>query len=402
MSKNIVIIGGGIAAVSAIKSIREIDKEINIYVFQNEKYLPYYRTKLTKSLFGNLEEDKILLQKKEWYDSNNVKLCVDKEVTFIDTINNKIQLEDKTFFEYDKLLIATGARNFTPPIDGINKKNIFTIRELNDVEAIKANIEDKETILNIGGGIQGLEAAWAFSQNNKNVIVVEALERLMPRQLDRRASEVLQSSVENSNIKVLLNSNVEKILGEDKAEGISLKDGNNIDCDMIVYSVGIRANTKLLENKEVKINKGIVVNNKMQTNIENIYAAGDVAELPGQIGGLWNVASGEGKVAGYNMVGKEVKYSNLTPITMMNAFNISLFSMGDIDEENYDKTIVEDNKDELTYKRLFLKDNKIIGAILLGDTKSSMILKKAIENKTKVPNMDSLESFNDIISELKR
>lgn len=401
MSKNVVIIGGGVAAVSAVKSIREVDKEINIHIFQNEKYYPYYRIKLTKGLFDNLEEEKILLQKKEWYDLNNVKLYFNKEVLSIDTINNKINLNDGICFGYDKLLIVTGASNFKPPIDGINKENIFTIRELEDVKAIKDSVIDKKIILNIGGGIQGLEGAWAFSQQDKEVIVVEALERLMPRQLDKRASEILQNLIEKFNIKVLLNSKVEKIIGEGKAESIILNNGTRIKCDMIVYSVGIRANTKILENTEVNVARGIIVNNKMQTNVENIYAAGDVAELSGQIGGLWNVASEEGKVAGYNIAGKEASYSILTPVTMMNAFNTSLFSVGNI-EESFDKTIVEDEKEGKVYKRLFFKDDKIIGAILVGDTKASMILKKAIENKTIISDMNSLKSFNDILAELKK
>lgn len=401
MDKNIVIIGGGVATVSAIKAIREIDKEININVIQGEKYYPYYRTKLTKGLFDNLEADKILLQKKEWYDSNNVKLYIDKEVVSIDTKGGKINLNDETSIEYDKLLVATGASNFKPPIDGIDKKNIFTIRELEDVKDIRKSVENKNTILNIGGGIQGLEAAWAFSKEGKEVIVVEVLERLMPRQLDKRASEILQSIIENSKIKVLLNAKVEKVIGKDEVEGIVLSDGNKVNCDMLVYSVGIRANTSLLENTDVNIKKGIVVNNKMQTNIENIYAAGDVAELPGQIGGLWNVASEEGKVAGYNIVGKEANYSVITPITMMNAFYISLFSMGNIDE-NCDATIIDDNGDGKTYKRLFIKDNKILGVILIKDTKSSMIIKKAIENRTIISDIDlSKVTFEEIVKLLK-
>lgn len=401
MSKNIVIIGGGVATVSAIKAIREVDKNINLYVIQNEKHYPYYRTKLTKGLFDNLDADKILIQKKEWYDSNNIKVFTDTKVISVDVKNSRVNLSNGSSINYDKLLVATGASNFKPPIDGIDKKNIFTIRELEDVKDIRKSVENKNTILNIGGGIQGLEAAWAFSQQNKKVIVVEALERLMPRQLDKRASEILQSIIENSKVKVILNAKVEKVIGKDEVEGIVLSDRNKVNCDMLVYSVGIRANTSLLENTDVNIDKGIVVNNKMQTNIENIYAAGDVAELPGQIGGLWNVASEEGKVAGYNIVGKEADYSITTPITMMNAFDISIFSMGNI-EENCDATIIDDNGDGKTYKRLFIKDNKIVGVILIKDTKSSMIIKKAIGNKTIISDIDlSKVSFDEIIKLLK-
>lgn len=402
MNKNIVIIGGGIAALSAIKAIREIDKEINIYVFQDEKYYPYYRIKLTKGLFDNIEESKFLLQKKEWYELNKVNLYLDKEVIAIDIVNNEVKINDGSSLKYDKLLIATGASNFIPPIKGINKKNVFTIRKFEDIEDIKANAKDKQTVLNIGGGVQGLEAAWAFSKEGKDVIVVEALERLMPRQLDKRASDILKNKIEKCNIRILLNAQVERISGESSVDGVILKDGNKINCDMILYSVGIRSNIKLLENTDVKIKRGVLVNNKMQTNIENIYAAGDVAELEGQIGGLWTVASEEGKIAGYNMAGKDKEYFIIPPVTMMNAFNTSIFSVGNIEERNCEETIIEDRDDGEIYKRLFIRDKMIIGAILVGDTREAMFLKKAVENKILLSDMDlNNTSYQDIIIKLR-
>lgn len=168
------------------------------------------------------------------------------------------------------------------------------------------------------------------------------------------------------------------------------------------FSVGIRSNVKLLENTDVKIKRGVLVNNKMQTNIKNIYAAGDVAELEGQIGGLWTVASEEGKIAGYNMVEKDKEYCIIPPVTMMNAFNISIFSVGNIDEENCEETIIEDKKDEELYKRLFIKDKIIVGAILVGDTKEAMLLKKAVEKKVLLSDLDLNKiNYEDIILKLK-
>lgn len=388
MTKNLVVIGGGAAAINAIKAIREIDSKINIYMFQDEKYYPYYRTRLTKSLFEDLEADKISLQKKEWYELNNVKLYLDKKVEAIDTVNCKVILSDGSSFEYDKLLLANGASNFMPPIEGINKENVFTIRNFDNIQTIKANIDNKKTILNIGGGIQGLEAAWALSKQGKEVIIAEVQKRLMPRQLDKRASEILQKAIEESKIKVLLNTQIQKITGEDKVEGIISKDGSIIDCDMIIYSVGIRPNIKLLENTDIKTNLGVLVTDRMQTNIKNVYAAGDVAELNGKVGGLWNIAVEQGKTAGYNIAGREAIYSSLVPVTMMNAFNMSLFSAGSIDEKSCDKTLIEDSSDGKSYKRLFIRGNKIVGAILIGDTKYSTLLKNAIEKETALSNLD--------------
>lgn len=402
MSDNIVIIGGGVAAVNAVKAIREIDSDVNISVFQNEKYYPYYRIKLTKGLFENLEAEKIMLQKKDWYELNNVKINLGNEVIGIDIKNSEIILEDGNRFGYNKLLMANGSKNFMPPIDGIDKENVYTIRKFDNIRDIQDNIVDKKTILNVGGGVQGIETAWSLNQHGKNAIIAEVQERLMPRQLDKRASEILKTAIEGFKTKVLLNTQIVKILGENKVKGVETKDGKTIDSDMVIFSVGIRANKELLENTEVKTNIGIVVNERMETNIENVYAAGDVAELNGRIVGLWNIAIEQGKIAGYNIVGKQAVYTGVVPVTILNAFNIALFSMGEVDEKQCDDTITEENGDSLSYKRLFIRDNKIIGAIVIGDNKYSTLLKNAIEKKIVFSNIDLLNvGVNDLLAKLK-
>lgn len=402
MSNKVIIIGGGVASVNAIKAIREIDSEAEINVFQNENIYPYYRIKLTKNLFDDLEEDKIVIQKKEWYDINNVNLHLGQEVVDIDIYKQEIVLEGGNRFSYDKLLLANGSSNFKPPIKGIEKENIYTIRKLSDIQHIKNNIEDKKTALIIGGGIQGLETAWALQQHGIDVVIAEVLERLMPRQMDKRASEIIRNAIESFNIKLLLNSEVKEITGKNKVEAITTKNGDTIDCDMVIYSVGIRPNKNLFENTPIKTNLGVIVNDKMQTNIENVYAAGDVAELNGKIGGLWGVALEQGKTAGYNIAGIEAAYTASISVTMMNAFNMSLFSIGNIDENDCNQTLTDDNLDGLSYRRLFIKDNKIIGAILIGDIKQSNFLKNIIEKENLLSDIDLTEmSVNDLLNKLK-
>ncbi len=402
MSANIVIIGGGVAAISAVKAIREIDSDIDISIFQNEKYYPYYRLKLTKGLFDNLEEEKIMLQKKDWYESNNVKLYLDSEVIGIDTIKSEIILQNGNKFGYNKLLLANGSKNFMPPIDGIDKENVFTIRKLDNIREIQDKINDKTAVLNVGGGVQGIETAWSLNKYGKNAIIAEFQERLMPRQLDKRASEILKTAIEGFKTKVLLNTQIVKILGEDKVRAVETMDGKTIESDMVIFSVGIRANKELLAGTEVKTNNGILVNEKMETNIENVYAAGDVAELNGRIIGLWNIAMEQGKTAGYNIVGKDAVYAGVVPVTILNAFKIALFSMGEVDEEQCDKTITQEDTDGLYYKRLFIRDNKIIGAIVIGDNKYSTLLKNAIEKKITFSNIDLLNGdVNDLLAKLK-
>ncbi|HEY8889504.1 MAG TPA: FAD-dependent oxidoreductase [Clostridium sp.] len=402
LSNNIVIIGGGVAAISAIKAIRETDIDTNIFIFQNERYYPYYRIKLTKGLLDSLEEEKIMLQKKDWYELNNVKLFLNKEVIGIDTTKSEIILDDGNRFGYNKLLLANGSKNFMPSIDGIDKENVYTIRKLDNIRDIKDNIYDKKTILNVGGGVQGIETAWSLNQHGKDAIIAEFQERLMPRQLDKRASEILKTAIEGFKTKVLLKTQIVKILGGNKVKGVKTMDEKTIDCDMVIFSVGIRANKELLESTPIKTNNGIVVNERMETNIENVYAAGDVAELNGKIVGLWNIAIEQGKTAGYNIVGRHAVYNGIVPVTILNAFNTALFSMGEIDEKLCDRAITDESSDSLSYKRLFIRDNKIIGAIVIGDNKYSALLKNAIEKRIVFLSIDLLNAgVNDLLMKLK-
>jgi nitrite reductase (NADH) large subunit len=399
---DIVIIGGGVASVNAVKAIREINSDLNVTILQNESIYPYYRTRLTKSLFENLGADNILLQKKEWYEQNKVNLHLNNEVVAIDTDRKIINLTDGTIIQYDTLLLANGAYNFRPPIDGIDKENVLTIRNFEDVQTIREQVKDKKTILHIGGGIQNLEAAWAICSQGKSVIVAEFMDRLMPRQLDVRASEILKNAVEGFNVKVKLDTQIVEITGENAVTGAKTKNGETLDCDFVIYCVGIRPNKKIVENTAIQTNMGIIVDDHMRTNNENIYAAGDVAEFEGRVGGLWPIAIEQGKVAGYNMVGKDTAYQSIMSVTTMIAFHLSIFSVGNIDESSYSITIINDPEDGTNYKRIFILNDFIIGAIIIGDTKNNQMIKKAIESKTLLSDIDLTNiSVDELLSHLK-
>ncbi len=393
LNDRIIIIGGGIAGISAIKAIRETDSTIEIHMISNEKFYPYNRLRLTKGLFGNLSSEDILLQKKEWYEINKVNLHIDKEVTWIDVKEHEVILNDGDKLNFSKLLLASGAHNFTPPIEGIEKENVYTIRHLEDAWAVKEVVGAKKKPLIIGGGIQGLETAWELNQHGEEVAIAEIQSRLMPMQLDIRASQILRNIIEGYNIKVYLEMQVYKILGGNEVTGVSGENGLQISCDMVVYNAGIRPNINFLKDTPIQYNKGVIVNNKMETSVEDIYAAGDVVEFGGRTFGLWNIAIEQGKAAGYNMVGMDMVYKNIVPVTTLNAFGISLFSMGNVDEDKCHYSLIEESEYDKSYKRIFIHDNKIVGAIVIGDTKKSPILKSAIENQTLIDDFDLSKIF---------
>jgi nitrite reductase (NADH) large subunit len=384
LKEKIVIVGGGAAAISAIKTIREINAQSEITVFGEEKFYPYYRIKMSKALLGGLEEEKLLIQNKQWYGSNNVELYLNRKVTGLIPRNKEITLDDGSSVSYSKLLLANGASNLVPPINGINKPGVFTLRELDGAFKISNYLKDIKTILLIGGGVQNLEIANVLSKNGKKVIIAEFASRLMPRQLDDFSSDRLRHSIEAQGIEVMLNTQVQEILGEGKAEGFITKSGIHSSCDMSIYSTGIMPNIQIAHNTKLNVNKGIIVNERMETNINDIFAAGDISEYNGRVYGLWSIATQQGKIAGANICSQKLTFEAPAPVTSLDAFNMSLFSLGDIEEGQDTDLLIESQNEGYKYCKIFIRNNRIVGTIVLGNTKKFMAIKKLMEGNINV------------------
>lgn len=377
----IIIVGNGIAGVSALKAIKEADGTSEIYLLGDEGFYPYYRLKLSKSLFGELSEESILIQKKNWYSENNVKIYTGRKAVKVFPDNNELLLSDESRLEYDRLLLANGARNFKPPVEGMDKPGVFTLRTLKDAWIIRNQIKQDDNIIIIGGGIQGLEIAWSLHQQGIKVSIAEVMPRIMPNQLDERASEILKQSIESLGVDVYLNIKADRIIGGECVEGIETNSGEILRCTKVIYSVGIRPNVEIAYDTPLNYGRGIIVNEKMETNIKNIYAAGDVAEFGNKAAGAWNTSMAQGRVAGYNIAGKDSVYQKIIPLITLNAFKLTLFSMGIVNKDEVDGMTVEDNN-QGRYVAIFTKNGRIAGAIVIGDTKRSQVLKSAIEQRT--------------------
>ncbi|EJR62601.1 hypothetical protein IIO_02532 [Bacillus cereus VD115] len=396
MKKNFIIIGSGVAAVNAAKTIRENDKDSNVFIFGEESSLPYKRIKLSKDLYSDLHSEKVLIKKKKWYQANNILILTNTKILKIDTDQKTIVTSNNEEFSYNKLLICTGANNRKLEVDGIEKQNIFSIRDIEEADELKKCLEDKENVVNIGGGVQGLETAWSILKAGKRVSIVEVASTLMGKQLDEKSSLILRQKIESAGVKVYLNTTIDSILGKESVTGIKLNGNHQIDCDSIVYSIGVTPNTLLVNNTPIQLNKGILVNEKMATNIDAIFAAGDVAEVNGEIEGLWGTAMEQGRIAGSNMVSNPAIYKKEIAMTIFNAFDVSLFSIGCVNEKQCDTTIVEKD-DKEKYTRLFIKDNKIVGVISLEGVTASMPYKFAIEKQV---SLQKIDLQNTTISEI--
>jgi nitrite reductase (NADH) large subunit len=387
MGKNYIIIGGGAAAVTAAKAIRNQDTEAMVQIYVKEKSLPYNRVKLSKELFEDLGNENVLIKKDKWYQKNNIQVFTETNITRIDTEARFVLTSQGEQISYDKLLICTGSNNRKLMLPGAELKGVFTIREMVEAEEFKAYIENKNHIVIIGGGVQGLETAWSLLKTGKKVTIVEVCPSLMGRQLDERTSKRLKDKVEALGVEIILNAGIERITGDNEVTGVILKDRGFISCDSVVYSIGVLPNTELVKSTPIKTNRGILVDEQMKTNVEDVYAAGDVAEFQSEVVGLWGSAMEQGTVAGSNMAGVKVLYKKILPTTIFHAFHMELFSIGQVDESRCDITITEADENEKDTK-LFIKDKKIVGVISLENITESAPYTLAIENQTTLEGID--------------
>jgi len=388
LSANYIIIGNGVAGTEAAKAIRKRDPQAEIMIFTQDHYPFYSRPRLPELLANEVAVEEIFVYKREWYNKNKIQLNLNCTVKSIDPENKRITLADKSNFTYNKLLLDTGSSVALPPIDGINTaEGVFTLRTVEDVLTIIKRAACAKTFTLIGGGLLGLEAGNGLRKLGLSVTVVEFFDRLLPRQLDSEGSVILQKQMEELGLKFFLGAQSKSIKDAGTTKILELKDGKVIESNFILVSAGIKPNISLAQAAGISVNKGIIVNDHMETNIPNIYAAGDVAEHKGRIYGIWPAAQRQGVIAGINMAGGNETYMGTVPYANLKVAGIHLTSMGDIDVLTEDKTLEQikvKDPEKYIYKKLFIKDGKIVGAIFLGDMKNAYEIGQLIEKKADV------------------
>lgn len=396
-----VIVGNGIAGLSAAEEIRKNDNDGRIIVISEEKYLTYNRVKL--SHFISKEDytlKDLMIKDEKWYKDREIEVLLNTEVIKIDSENKEVvakSIDNQDNIKYDKLLIANGSSPFIPPIKGIDSKGVFSLRTIDDLKEIQRYIKKCSSISVIGGGLLGIEAAWALKQAKKEVNVIEFWPYLLPRQMDEELGEYLRIHLEKEGLKFYLKSVGEEIHSDGKARNIRLKDGNIIYSDAVLISTGIRPNVDIAKGTSLKVERGILVDKYMRTNIEDIYAAGDIAEIDGVVLGLWSAAMDQGKIAGSNMTGAEKEYRISKPTTALIIGDTKMFSTGNIDRADTDMKIQGENY----FHKLFMKKEKLIGGVLIGDITKMIALKKAVsENRDLTHMLEKGASASEILNSL--
>jgi len=392
--ENILIIGASGAGMGAAVEIRKRNNASDITILSKESVMGYYRPQLSKMLSDDrITVESMSIKGEDWFKDNNVKLLLNKTVAKIDSENKKVVLEDNEELDFTKLIIASGAEVFVPPFSGKDKNGVFTLRYAKDGNQIKGYAKGKKTGAVIGGGVLGLEAANELNKLGLNVSVIEMADRILPRQLDHDASAILEQIVKNAGVTFLKNVGTKEILGDEAVSGILLDNGEIVDAEVVIISTGVKANCKIAENTGIEIKRAIVVNEKMETTVPDIYACGDCAEYNGINYALWSEAIEQGKTAGINVVKGNYNYSAIIPSTTLNAFDNSIFSIGDIGSDPNTEYETYERNNRKNYVKLYFKNKVLSGGILIGDTTKTAILVEGFEKSKTMEEM--IEKFKE-------
>ena len=381
------ILGGGIAALEAARAIRARDKTGAITILSDEQHLPYNRPMLTKALLADMTEEQILVEPQSWFDEQNITFVQGMKVKAINPAEKSVVCGDDVILVYDKLIYALGARSFIPPTPGADQEHVVAVRTLEDVAKIRTLRPSVKHAAVIGGGVLGLEAAWSLSKAGLKVTVLEFAPKIMQRQLSGEASDFLTGLIEETGIAVLTGAETAEI----RRDSLLLKDGREIPAELVIMSTGVRGNVEIAKEAGITVNRSIVVNERMETNIPGIYAAGDCAEFNGVNYALWSQSVGQGKTAGANAAGDDLSYETVDGALSFNGMNTSLFSVGDNGKDPvkpYRTVEIRDARKRQYEKYTFL-NNRLTGVILIGDT--SRLGELSVKVKEHAPYKDVIQ-----------
>lgn len=370
MKEKLVLVGNGMAGVRTLEELLKIDPDkYAITVFGAEPYGNYNRILLSPVLAGEKTINDIMLNDEQWYADNGITLLKGKEVIDIDRRGRKVFASDGTTTDYDRLILATGSNPFIIPVPGHDLPGVVSFRDIRDVDAMMAASRRHKNAVVIGGGLLGLEAANGLMQQGMDVTVVHLHDTLMERQLDAEAGCMLQKSLEDRGLKFRMGANTEAILGGDKVNAVRFKDGSEIPADIVVMAVGIRPNIALAKKVGIYCERGIVVDDTLLTYDPRIYAVGECVQHRGQAYGLVAPLFEQAKVCANHLAQLGYsRYLGSVTSTKLKVTGIDLFSAGDFIGDESTENIVMKDIARGVYKKIVLKNNRIQGAVLYGDT----------------------------------
>ncbi|MEW9668515.1 nitrite reductase large subunit NirB [Ammoniphilus sp. 3BR4] len=380
--RKLVLVGNGMAGVNCIEHILKLsDEEFEITIFGAEPYPNYNRIQLSYVLAGDSKLEDIIINDWDWYKDNNIELHTGQTVTKIDTEMKCIHTDGGMTQPYDELILATGSNPFILPLPGADLPGVISYRDIKDCEMMMEASKTYKKAAVIGGGLLGLEAARGLLNLSMDVTVIHVFDNLMERQLDPTASKLLQATLEEQGMKFLMSKQTEELYGTDRVEGLRFKDGSELDADLVVMAVGVRPNVSLAKDHGIEVNRGIVVNDYLETNVEHVYAVGECAEHRGMVYGLVAPLYEQGAVLAKRICGAETTpYEGSVLSTKLKVSGVDVFSAGEFMDGPDTRAYRYQDDFSGVYKKVLVKENKIAGAVLFGDTTDGTRLFQMIRN----------------------
>jgi len=369
--KRLVVIGNGMAGMNCLEQILKHEPRFTVTVFGDETHVNYNRIMLSSVLAGEKAADDIVINGLDWYQKYGIDLRVGVRIVDVDATAKTVTGNDGSVTPYDVLLLATGSNAFMPPIQGLDKDGVFAFRTLDDTRALIERSAPGRKAIVIGGGLLGLEAARGLQVQGCDVTVVHLMSTLMERQLDPDGGQYLLGKMEDLGVNVLLGRTTTAILGNGHVEGVALSDDRVLEADLVVVAAGIRPNVELAVKAGLAVNRGVLVNDHMETSADDIFAVGECVEHRGVCYGLVAPLYDQAKVLAATMTGnKGPTYTGTVPAAKLKIMGVDVFSAGDWSEQNAEPVRYEDRALGV-YKKLTVRDGKLAGVILVGDTGDS-------------------------------
>ena len=368
MSEPLVIVGNGMAAARLVDELAKTALgRYAVAVIGAEPRLAYNRVLLSSVLAGETASHDIELRPADWWRDRGVTLKYGCLATEIDVGRRELKIENDESIAFSKLVLATGSTPLRLNVPGAELAGVHTFRDSRDVDLLLTLAAQKKRVVVVGGGLLGLEAAYGLAKAGAPVTLIHLMDRLMERQLDAPAAELLKCLVERKGVKVLLNANTARIHGETRLEAIELSDGGRIDADAVIFAAGIRPNVALAKDAGISVNRGIVVDDVLQTGAPGIFALGECAEHRGICYGLVEPAYEQARVLARHLAGRAAAYEGSVVATNLKVSGVSVFSAGDFIGAEGTEAIVLNDASGGTYKKLVISGGRLTGAVLVGD-----------------------------------
>src|SRR3984893_15451077 len=382
MSEPLVIVGNGMAAARLVDELAKVALgRYAIAVIGAEPRLAYNRVLLSSVLAGETASQDIELRPADWWRDRGVTLKYGCVATEIDVGRRELKIENDESIVFSKLVLATGSTPLRLDVPGADLANVHTFRDSRDVDLLLTLAAQKKRVVVVGGGLLGLEAAYGLAKAGAPVTIIHLMDRLMERQLDAPAAELLKTLVERKGVKVLINANTARLHGKTRVEGVELADGCRIDADAVIFAAGIRPNVALAKDAGLPVNRGIVVDDCLQTGAADIFALGECAEHRGTCYGLVEPAYEQARVLAQHLAGRAAVYGGSVVATNLKVSGVRVFSAGDFIGTDGTETIVLNDARGGTYKKLVLSDGRLTGAGLVGDVGDALLYLELIRGR---------------------